>query len=55
MNDYPVERLKDKTEKYLEKLAKMTKEELKREEQRVYVAEQKRKAWEEEMAERSPM
>ena len=55
LNDYPVERLKDKTEKYLEKLAKMTKEELKREEQRVYVAEQKRKAWEEEMAERSPM
>ena len=56
LNDYPVKSLKWETEKYIEKLAKMTKEQLKEEEQRVYVAEQKRKAWEagyEERAERA--
>lgn len=53
LNDYPVKSLKRETEKYIEKLAKMTDEQLREEHQRAYVAGQKIKAWEEGFEERA--
>lgn len=53
LDDYPVKSLKRKTEEYIEKLAKMTDEQLREEHQRAYVAGQKIKAWEEGFEERA--